>query len=190
MVHALSGPAVTKQIVSLELVFDDAADAAVRAEWAALAAADLPSQARHTGESNRPHTTLLVRPEIGGMDASPLDALLPVRVTLGAPVLFGGARHRVVARLVVPSVELLALHAAVHAAAGDGEDVDHTLPGSWTPHVTLARRVPVERVGDALSVLAVHGMGDISAHAVGIRRWDAQAREISVVAGRGTLDSC
>lgn len=181
---------MTSPIVSLELVFDDDTDAAVRAEWDALAAADLPSQARHTGASNRPHTTLAVRPSIGGMDAAPLEALLPVAVTLGAPVLFGGARHRVVARLVVPSAELLALHAAVHRAAGMGEDLDHTLPGAWTPHVTLARRVPVERVGEALTALAEHGAGDIAGHAVGIRRWDAQAREISTVVGRGTLDPC
>jgi hypothetical protein len=48
-------------VVSLELVLDARTDASVRREWALLKAAGPPSQARHTGASNRPHVTLLVR---------------------------------------------------------------------------------------------------------------------------------
>ena len=194
---------MTRRIVSLELVFDDDTDAAVRGEWERLSAADLPSQADHTGASNRPHTTLLVRPGpepaddappavmIDDRDAGPLAAMLPMPVVLGAPVLFGRGERRVLARLVVPSAPLLQLHAAVHAAAGPGDDVDHTVPGAWTPHVTLARRVPLERMGEALAALADDGGGeDLDARVVGIRRWDAAAREISTVVGRGTLETC
>ncbi len=182
---------MTKPIVSLELVLDDDTDAAVRAEWQALVDADLPSQARHTGASNRPHITLLVRPDLGLVDADLLGDVLPLPVSLGAPVLFGGAKHRVIARTVVPSAPLLALHAAIHEAAGDGDDVPHTKPGAWTPHVTLASRVPLERVPDALAALVADGRGgDLVGRAVGIRRWDARTREISTVAGRGTLEPC
>lgn len=177
-------------VVSLEIVFDDEADAAIRAEWAALAAAGLPSQARHTGESNRPHATLLVRPELGVLDGRPLTAVLPLDLSLGAPVLFGSGRSRVIARSVVPSSALLRLHESVHALAGEGGDGDHTRPGRWTPHVTLARRVPLDRIGDALSVLAESGAVEIRARAVAIRRWETATRTVSHLAGRGTLGEC
>ncbi len=68
-------------VVSLELVFDGASEAAVRREWDALVAADLPSQARHTGESNRPHVTLLVRPELPRGDLGALAALFQSALT-------------------------------------------------------------------------------------------------------------
>lgn len=174
-------------VVSLELVFDDDTDAAVRSEWEALADAGLPSQSHHKGESNRPHTTLLVRSALRDIAASELDGALPVPLTLGAPLLFGTGRSRVIARSVVPTTDLLALHSRVHELAGPGDDVDHTRPGAWTAHVTLARRVPLDRVGDALEVLAAAGGADLAARAVGIRRWDAATRTVSSIAGRGTL---
>lgn len=177
-------------VVSLELVFDDETDAAVRSEWDALLAADLPSQARHRGDSNRPHTTLLVRPRLADVDARPLAGLVPLPIVLGAPVLFGTGRSRVIARSVIPTERLLALHARVHELAGPGDDVDHTLPGAWTAHVTLARRVPLERIGEALGVLAESGGRDLAARAVGIRRWDAASKTITNLVGRGTLEQC
>lgn len=182
-----------RAIVSLELVLDAATDAAVREEWAALADAGLPSQAHHTGASNRPHVTLLVRPTLDAVTVvsrAHLVARLPLPVTLGAPVLFGGPRHRVLARLVVPSRELLDLQAELHAQAGPGDDADHTVPGAWTPHVTLARRLPVESVGEALGLLADRGRADLAGRAVGIRRWDAATRTVSDVAGHGTVEPC
>lgn len=177
-------------IVSLELVYDDDADAAIRAEWDALAAADLPSQARHTGESNRPHTTLLVRPALPDFDGALLAETLPVTMTLGAPVLFGAGRSRVIARSVVPSAALLHLHARVHDLAGEGDDADHTRPGAWTPHVTLARRVPLDRVGDALRVLADAAPLERRVKAVGIRRWETATKTVTEVVARGTLEGC
>lgn len=177
-------------VVSLELVFDDETDAAVRAEWDALLAADLPSQARHRGESNRPHVTLLVRSALAPFDAAVLQEIFPLSLVLGAPVLFGAGRHRVIARTVVPSPALLALHTRIHELAGPGADVDHTVPGAWTAHVTLARRVPRERIGEALGVLADNGGRDISGRAVGIRRWDAADKTVTDLVGRGTLEQC
>lgn len=177
-------------IVSLELVFDDESDAAMREEWDALAAADLPSQARHTGESNRPHITLLVRPSLPDLDAAPLADALPLGMTLGAPVLFGAGRTRVIARSVVPSAALVDLHARVHDLAGAGDDADHTRPGAWTPHVTLARRVALDGVGDALRVLSERAPLERSVRAVGIRRWETATKTVSEVVGRGTLEGC
>ena len=177
-------------VVSLELVFDDETDSAVRAEWDALVSADLPSQARHRGESNRPHVTLLVRPDLAPFDVAPLEAALPLALRLGSPVLFGRGRNRVIARSVVPTEELLSLHARVHELAGPGADVDHSVPGAWTAHVTLARRVPLERLGDALGVLEERGGEDLAARAVGIRRWDAATKTVTDLVGRGTLESC
>lgn len=166
-------------VVSLELVFDDETDAAVRAEWDALLRADLPSQARHRGESNRPHATLLVRTELPLIDAAPFATIFPLPLVLGAPVLFGAGRSRVIARSVIPTADLLALHAGVHDLAGPGDDAPHTRPGRWTAHVTLARRMPLDRIGDALGVLGESGGSDLAGRAVGMRRWDAATRTIT-----------
>lgn len=178
-----------KAVVSLELILDADAEAAVRGEWEILDAAGLPSQARHTGASNRPHVTLLVRTRSPALPGGSLEGRLPLAVTLGAPLLFGGGRTRVLARSVVPTAALLELHAQVHALAGSGENAAHTVPGDWTPHVTLARRLPVDRVGEALA--AGVGAGEpIEARAIGIRRWDSATRTVSHIAGRGSLESC
>lgn len=177
-------------IVSLELVFDAESDAAIRAEWDALVAADLPSQARHTGASNRPHITLLVRGSLPHLDPAPFADGLPLPMTLGAPVLFGAGRSRVIARSVVPSAALLSLHARVHEVVGAGDDVDHTRPGAWTPHVTLARRVPLDRLGEALDVLAQQAPPERDVVAVGIRRWETATKTVSDVLTRGTLEGC
>ncbi|WP_295789821.1 2'-5' RNA ligase family protein [uncultured Microbacterium sp.] len=177
-------------VVSLELLLDDQADAAVRAVWQALARAGLPSQAQHKGESNRPHVTMLVRAGLGPIGGEHLAPLFPLPVTLGAPLLFGSGRTRVIARSVVPTAALLSLHARVHETAGPGGDADHTRPGAWTPHVTLARRVPIDRVGEALAVWSEAGAQDLTAHAVGLRRWDAASRTVTDLVGHGTLETC
>lgn len=163
---------------SIELFFDAVAEAAIRAEWEALAALGLSSLARHTSASNRPHLTLLARSDLGAVDASALADSLSFPVTIGAPLLFGAGDRRVLARSVVPTSELLALHAAVHRAAGSGTDAPHTVPGEWTPHVTLARRL---RVTDLATALGVVG-GEIRADAVGVRRWDPASATVTEVA--------
>jgi len=163
-------------IQSLELTLDDAADAAVRAEWHALAAAGLPSQAHHRGASNRPHVTLLVRaslPVPASVDGIPLPLLL------GSPVVLGAGDRRTLARLVVPSRELLGLHRALHDAVGPGDDAPFTTPGEWTPHVTLARRVPLADLGHALALVG----GGIPATAIGARHWDPATRTVTEVPG-------
>ncbi|TPW71673.1 2'-5' RNA ligase family protein [Schumannella sp. 10F1B-5-1] len=182
-------------VQSLELTLDARLDAAVRSEWAALAEAGLPSQAQHTGASNRPHVTLLVRDALPSAGAavegvsSIAAARLPLALELGAPVLFGAGERRVLARLVVPSAELLALHAELHAgvgpgavadADGAGADAPHSRPGDWTPHVTLARRIPLARLGEALAVLdAIDPAPELRGTADALRHWDGVARVVT-----------
>lgn len=162
-------------VQSVELLLDDATDAAVREQWAALAAAGLPSQADHLGASNRPHVTLGVAQQVPAEAEAALAALLdavPLPVALGGALVLGGPRG-VLARLVVPSAELLALQARVAALVGT--EIAHTAPGRWTPHVTLARRLDDDQLGAALAVL---GRGtELVGTAVALRRWDGVARQ-------------
>ena len=175
-------------VQSVELLLDDALDGAVRRQWDRLAAAGLPSQARHPGASNRPHVTLTVStvPWSAAVEAALADAVtgsLPLAVRLGAPLVFAPGPRCVLARLVVPSPALLALHARIHAAATGPREapggVPHTAPGEWTPHVTLARALPVARLGEAVAALSEAMPGhvpDAPGRAVGARRWDGDAR--------------
>src|SRR3954469_22494976 len=98
------------QIVSIELLLDADTEGRVRLEWEALAAAGLPSLASHTAPSNRPHITLLVRPELAPLELDDLVASLPMPLALGGPMLFGVGERRVLVRSVVPSEALVALH--------------------------------------------------------------------------------
>lgn len=192
---------------SIELLLDDAADARVRAQWAALSDAGLPSQADHASGSNAPHVTLLARRRIDEVTDPALTTLLgsalPARVELGAPLVFGRGRGHVLARSIVATRDLLDLHAAVHAIVGGDDDVPHSSPGRWVPHVTLASKLDAEGVGRALGVL--DDFEDEEAHEtpedaegrvrgpdtarapdaclVGGRRWDPGRRTI-VVLGR------
>ncbi|WP_314650489.1 2'-5' RNA ligase family protein [uncultured Microbacterium sp.] len=163
---------------SIELLLDPAAEAAVRAEWEALAGRGMSSLARHTSPTNRPHLTLLARVDLGDLAPDALEPVAPVPLTLGAPVLFGAGDRRVLARSVVATPELLALHASAHRAAGAGADAPHTAPGEWTPHVTLARRL---RLADLEAALDLVG-GDIAAEGVGVRRWDPVTATVTMLA--------
>lgn len=164
-------------ITSIELLLDDDAEARVRADWDALAAAGVSSMAAHTSASNRPHVTLLAR-----STAVPhpfrLDAALPLPLVLGPPLLLGDGDRRVLARSIVPSTALLALQAAVLRAAGEGDEGPHFAPGRWTPHVTLARRIRLVDLPVALARLGP----PIEALGVALRRWDAATATVSPVA--------
>ncbi|GAA4721059.1 2'-5' RNA ligase family protein [Pedococcus ginsenosidimutans] len=166
---------------SVELLLDPATDAAVRAEWAALSGAGLPSQADHRGESNAPHVSVAVAdgfPEEGEDALVATARALPVPVRLGPPVLLGG-RRLVLARLVVVDRPVLDLHASVATAlTGSTGPSPHTAPGRWVPHVTLARGLPAEALASALGVLrgADGAVPELTGEAVELRRWDSVAR--------------
>ncbi|OZC47774.1 hypothetical protein CH289_21365 [Rhodococcus sp. RS1C4] len=164
-------------VQSLELLLDESLDAAVRREWQILLDADLPSQARHTGESNRPHVTLAVADEMEGLDARIADEYLAVEfpIRLGAYVLFRG-KHITLARAVVPSRKLLDLHSRAATILGDADgNRSHTQPGKWSPHVTLARRMTRVELAEAL-VRLDSAQPDLVGHTVALRRWDGDGK--------------
>ncbi|MGZ8180128.1 2'-5' RNA ligase family protein [Williamsia sp. SKLECPSW1] len=172
---------------SVELLPDRDTERRIRGVWEALLDADLPSQAAVTAESNRPHVTVVAARSISDDADAALRVqavrLLPVTVELGAPVVFVG-RSATVALCVVPTAHLLDVHATVTATASEVavDPVDHCEPGRWTAHVTVARRVPVERLGDVLRVVADHRV-DGRVRLDGLRRWDSDLRTVTDLSG-------
>lgn len=164
---------------SVELLFDEETDAAMRRIWDDLADAGVRSLAASTSPSNRPHVTLSVAEQMDDAvnDAlRPLLAELPLECAIGAPMLFGRGPFTLV-RLVVPTVDLLALQADVHEAClphMSPGSLPHADPGRWTPHVTLARRVAPDKVADALSLRRMSR--DRRGTAVGLRYWNGNER--------------
>ena len=160
----------------VELLLDDASDAAVRQEWRALDEAGLPSQARHRSASNRPHVTLTMTHGWPGEDGlaealAPLAAL-PLTCPLGAPTVFGAGPY-VLVRALVTTEPLLALQRELaHRLEPLASDL--LVPGRWVPHVTLARRMPAEQVVQALGLLGAASGIDVVLDAA--RHWDAGAR--------------
>lgn len=136
---------------ALELSFEPDSTAAVVAQWEALKAARLPSQADHRSMTNAPHLTVVAAV---GIDASVIslarDAvapLLPTRIELRGVVLFGQGPRATIAHLVEPEAALAAAAARLRALV---PAVRHPV---WTPHVTVARRVPRRLLPTALEVL-------------------------------------
>lgn len=165
---------------SVELLLDDAAERTVLERWRRLQDAGLPSMARHTGATNRPHITLGVADAVPARTETELRSLvphLPVTVTLGGLVVFGNGRERVLAWLVVPSAALLELHARTAALWPSG--ARHLRPGAWTPHVTLARHLPLEQLGEVLTALGE--LPELGATGRSLRRWDSDARRAWVL---------
>jgi 2'-5' RNA ligase len=170
---------------SIELVFDADTEAAVRRIWDNLAAAGIPSQA----PAARPHVTLTVAERI----APDVDALLvslarrlPLGCAVGASLLFGRSKA-VLARLIVPTADLLAIHAEAHRLCHPHllpEPMPNSLPGQWTPHVTLARRVGPAQLGRALRIAGrpPHLDGSFA----GLRRWDGTKRAEHPIGCRST----
>lgn len=160
---------------SIELVFDLGTDAAIRRIWEELAGAGIPSQA----PASRPHVTLAVAERIDpAVDdlLGPIARTLPLSCAVGAPVLFGRA-NVVFARLIVPTSELLDLHAEVHrlcrASLVPGP-MANSRPGQWTAHVTLARRVGGQQLGRALRIAG--RPAQIDGRFAGLRRWEGNKR--------------
>ena len=167
---------------SIELVFDRDTEVAIRHLWEALAAAGIPSQAF----ASRPHVTLAVAEGItADVDEllGPVSEQLPLRCRIGAPVLFGRA-SAVFARLVVPTGELLALHAQVHRVCAPHlkpAPMPNSLPGQWTAHVTLARRVGGAQLGRALRIAG--RPTQIDGSFASLRRWDGNKKVEHLISG-------
>jgi hypothetical protein len=164
---------------SVELLFDADTEAAIRRVWEGLAEAGIRSQASVKAQSSRPHVTMTVAEE---MDDDVDEALrpvlerLPLRCQVGAPMLFGRGPFTLV-RLVVPSVELLAIQAEAYRIClpyMPSGPLPHADPGGWTPHVTLARRVESAQLATAMAVRRV--ARDINGAVAGLRHWDGNKR--------------
>jgi len=149
----------------------------VRAEWEALRRAGLPSLARQTGATNRPHLTLDTRDALAPGSESGLGDVarrLPLEVRVGTVLLFHARQRWVLARHVVVDRPLLELHEQVRVVLGPGGS-PLTEPGRWVPHVTLARGVTDEQLPEALALVA--DASPFTAVALRLRRWDQPAGE-------------
>ena len=170
-------------VPSLDLVLAPDDDAAIRTQWDALAAAGLPSQARHRSTSNAPHLTVVAAPaliderpaEQAPADRAALEpavaalvASLPVRVPLAGLVLLGRGPYAL-AHLATPADELRRAVHDVRRAVGEREP--------WLAHLTLARRLPAPQAGDALQALTDAGRVEAVTLA-GLRLWDPATRTV------------
>ncbi|EGD55954.1 2'-5' RNA ligase family protein [Gordonia neofelifaecis] len=171
---------------SIEILLDSDTEAVVRAQWDALEAAGLPSAGRVRARTNRPHCTLLAGTAVSpAVDAALVTTSqrLPFEFRVGGAVVFAAGRKYTLARAVVPSSELLAVHATV--ARLTGEDVTdlpaHCLPGQWTPHVTLGLRLTGDELAVALQLLS---WPTVVGQASALRRWDGDAKTDVVFPGR------
>lgn len=170
---------------ALELSFTPESTAAVVAQWEALRAAGLPSQADHRSMTNAPHLTLVAATHVSEaavlMGRDEVGPLLPARIVTRGLVLFGLGARVTVAHLVEPDAALAA------AAARVRELVPGLRHPVWTPHVTLARRVPRTVLPDVLDVLhatdATDGAGALTCDR--LRWWDPEKGTIEDVAVAG-----
>ena len=168
---------------SVELLLDERADAAVRRQWNLLAEAGLPSERRSGSgpgaENHCPHVTLFAADAIPDAAEAALPELvadLDLEVQLGGLLLFGPRRGRVIfVRAVIASVELLALQSAVAGLCGADPDGQFG-SGRWTPHVTLARRVPLGALGAVVAALDRTADRPVATRVTRCRRWDGTAK--------------
>lgn len=162
-------------VVSVELLLDSGTEERVRADWSRLAEAGLSSLGAHPAPSNRPHITLLVRSALAPVAFSSAVSLLPVPIDLVEPLTFIRRDRAVLAWRVSVGDELRALHQAVHDAVPAGDDAPHTIPGEWTPHITLARRLRLDSLPDALGLIGP----PLTGAGISLRRWDAATATVT-----------
>ena len=163
---------------ALELLPDEAGAASVRRSWTALHDAGLPSQLDHRGATNAVHVTVVAAPaltdEVVEAAARRLVPLLPLTVRLSGLLLLGGSRVTLARAVEVDDDTLRAVL-----------DVRSLVPGrqhpGWLPHVTLARRLPRDRVQQAGRRRDVGRRGGHPrrAAAVGPRVGDRDARRVT-----------
>ncbi|WP_091280475.1 2'-5' RNA ligase family protein [Micromonospora haikouensis] len=171
---------------TVELVCCPRLEAAVRAGWDRLAAAGLPSLARNTHPTNRPHLTLAAVDEFPPGARRRLAALvgraLPLPVRLDRIAVLDGSAPLV--WLLRPEPALTALHAAVwDALAGaDGQRPWHA-PGRWVPHLSLALRF---RAADRRLARAVVGVDRPAGEFVAARSYDGATRTVGLLGSAGS----
>jgi 2'-5' RNA ligase len=169
---------------SIELTFDDATDSIIRSDWTRISEAGVRSLASHSSPSNSPHITLAAGHELAAAsDLLRTWEALPVRVTFSGAVVFpgGGPGKYTLARSVVMTQDLLELHHVLHSQVQG--TTSFTMANAWTPHVTLARRVPEQQIGEAIACLdlRLEGWGTAA------RLWDNTTRTLALLSGPGSL---
>lgn len=161
---------------SVELLLDEQAESTIRHQWELLADAGL---ARPPPASVRPHITLFAADDLSPEREPALSGVLgslDLEVCIGALMIFGPRRGRVIlVRQVTPSLALLCLQTRVAEICG-AEAAGQFGPGRWSPHVTLARRILVDRIGDALTALGPTADRPLLTKVSGCRRWDGVNR--------------
>lgn len=176
-------------VQSVELLLEPEAERGVLRAWRALLEAGLPSQARHTAPSNRPHTTLVAVPDLTPeADTAVADAVrgrLPLDAAWGDVTLFGRGPW-VLVRLLEPSDGMRAVQAAVAAAGGVPAD-SLSAPSRWMPHVTLARRVTEPDRDRSLGLVTEGLVREVPVGtpvvASAVRRWDGGRKVEWLVTG-------
>ena len=163
---------------SIELVFDGPTDSLVRADWARLAAAGLPSLAAHSSPSNSPHITLAAGADLQDGREGPRQEgvwqALPMDIAFSGAILFpAGTGKYVLARAVLLTAPLLDLHRHLHQGLSGALPL--TLPGAWTPHVTISRRIPGHQLGTAMDLLDLRIEGSCTA----ARLWDSSTKTVT-----------
>jgi hypothetical protein len=162
---------------TVELLGDGGLDRVVRSAWQRLDQAGLASLARHRHPTNRPHVTLASADQFPpGAVAVIAGALrvLPISVRLDGLHFFGG-RAGMLAWAVDGGTALRDLQATVWAALdGAGRNPQHE-PDAWTPHISLARRLPPGQ-----AALAARAVGEAVAGGTlsGARSYDSVTRTV------------
>ncbi len=160
---------------ALELLPDPATRAWAEADWEALRAAALPSQADHQGATNQPHVTVVSAPRLSAhaleVAAEAFGPLLPASARMGG-ILALGQERLVLARHIELDDAILAAYLQVRAALGDWPRQRL----GWTPHLTLAARMPAEQLPAALAVLSSGREREITLDV--LRHWDPGERRV------------
>lgn len=170
---------------ALELFFDTASQAAVRAIWGNLEARGLRSMATTSHGRHRPHVSLTVADRITPAQAraavEPFRTANDLSLRLGSIAVFPG-RQGVIYLSVVPTLRLLRLHREVHASlVGAGvESGRHYLPDAWVPHCTLAQGLTADEV--TTGVRAVKRLRPIEADIVSVGIVDTETGAVTIIA--------
>ena len=175
-------PTLRAVVQSVELLLEPEAERGVVRVWEALSGAGLPSQARHTAPSNRPHTTLVALSDLAAETESAVAAAvrgrLPVDAVWGDVTLFGRGPW-VLVRLLQPSDGMRGLQAVVADACGVPDD-SLSSPERWTPRERDVRRVALADVDRAVALATALAQREAPAGmrvvASAVRRWDGSRR--------------
>jgi 2'-5' RNA ligase len=168
---------------ALELFFDPATEAAIRDVWAQLEVAGVPTLASRSHRRHRPHISLAVADLIKTHDLDEAQERLAnthLDVTLHSPGIF--PRAGVLYLSVMPTLELLRLHQAIHATMRDSMVAPSDLysVGVWMPHCTLAQDLTRRQLMRGIDLL--HEQPSIAAHVHSAGIFDTSTGDVLPVA--------